>query len=43
MQFSYNWEVVYRRRMASQPVMNKPNTIRPGEGKSVNTNKSGCC
>jgi len=32
------------RRMASQPVLNKPgNTIRPGEGKSVNTSKSSCC
>lgn len=31
-------------RMASQPVINKPGaTIRPGEGKPVNSNKSSCC
>jgi hypothetical protein len=30
--------------MAAQPIVNRPgNTVRPGEGKSVAANKSGCC
>lgn len=32
-----------KNRMASQPVVNKPSTIRPGQGKPVAANKSGCC
>ena len=36
------WSVTCR--MASQPVINKPGTtIRPGEGKPVNSSKSSCC
>ena len=32
------------RRMAREPAMHKPsNTIRPGEGKSIATQKSSCC
>ena len=31
-------------RMAREPAINKPaNTIRPGEGKAINTQKSNCC
>lgn len=30
--------------MAREPMINKPaNTIRPGEGKAINTQKSNCC
>ena len=32
-----------KNRMATQPVMNKPNTVRPGEGRALPANKSGCC
>lgn len=33
-----------KNRMAREPAMNKPaNTIRPGEGKSIATQKSSCC
>lgn len=33
-----------KNRMAREPAMAKPsNTIRPGEGKSIATQKGGCC
>ncbi|PSC68383.1 Rab family GTPase [Micractinium conductrix] len=33
-----------KNRMAREPALNKPaNTIRPGEGKSIATQKSSCC
>ena len=33
-----------KNRMAREPALNKPaNTIRPGDGKSISTNKSSCC
>jgi len=33
-----------KNRMATQPVMSRPgNTVRPGEGRTLNTNKSSCC
>lgn len=33
-----------KNRMASQPVVNSgANTVRPGEGRAINPNKSGCC
>lgn len=33
-----------KNRMAREPAANKPgNTIRPGEGKAINTQKSSCC
>ena len=33
-----------KNRMAREPALNKPaNTIRPGEGKSISTQKSSCC
>jgi len=32
-----------KKQMASQPAMNKPNTVRPGEGRALPSGKSGCC
>jgi len=32
-----------KNRMASQPVMNKPSTVRPGEGRALPASKSSCC
>jgi Ras-related protein Rab-1A len=33
-----------KNRMAREPALNKSaNTIRPGEGKSISTQKSSCC
>lgn len=33
-----------KNRMAREPALNKPaNTIRPGDGRSIAANKSGCC
>merc|ERR1711869_17601 len=32
-----------KKQMASQPAMNQPNTVRPGEGRALPSGKSGCC
>ena len=32
-----------KKRMASQPVMAKQQTVKPGEGRAVQAQKSNCC
>ena len=32
-----------KKRMASQPVMSKQQTVKPGEGRAVQAQKSNCC